>query len=183
MSTDLLESGHVPAGASVLSLATHRLSRLLRSQLATLLSRHGNLSLVDWRICVALSERGTSPQKGLADFAKMEQGQISRSLSLMQTRGLIRSERSDRDKRVWLYSLTDEGRSHFHKVLPVVADRCKSIDNTLSPSEREQFLDMAQRLARASLIPSRKTLQGKRKSASEASTEDCPKQQERSGDR
>lgn len=149
-SSDRLDLGHVPPGASILSMATHRLSRLMRSQLSALLAAEGDLSLVDWRICVALSQRPDVPQKALVDYAKMEQAHVSRSLSVMQNRGLILSRRSERDKRIWLYSLTEKGHYHFEKVLPAVAGRCQAIDEALSPEEMAQFLDMARRLADAS---------------------------------
>lgn len=152
MTPDLLDLNHVPPGASILSMATHRLSRLMRSQLSALLAAGGDLSLVDWRICVALSQREAMPQKALVDYAKMEQAHVSRSLSVMETRGLIHSRRSERDKRVWLYSLTEKGRYHFDRVLPAVTARCKCIDEALSPEEISQFLDMTRRLAGASLI-------------------------------
>lgn len=146
-SPDPLDLHHVPPGASVLSMATHRLSRLMRAQLSALLAAEGDLSLVDWRICVALSQREAVPQKALVDYAKMEQAHVSRSLSLMQARGLIHSRRSDRDKRIWLYSLTERGQFHFERVLPAVTARCNTIDETLTPAEIAQFLDMTRRLA------------------------------------
>jgi|GEM_PF-1240428 len=154
---DPLELDHVPPGASILSMATHRLSRLMRAQLSNLLASEGDLSLVDWRICVALSQREAVPQKALVDYAKMEQAHVSRSLSLMQARGLITSRRSDRDRRIWLYSLTQEGHDRFREVLPAVSARCRAIDDTLSPEEREQFLDMTRRLAVAARCGQKET--------------------------
>lgn len=164
-SSDLLDLDHVPPGASVLSMATHRLSRLLRSQLSTLLAAEGDLSLVDWRICVALSQGEAVPQKALVDYAKMEQAHVSRSLSLMETRGLVHSQRSERDKRIWLYSLTEKGRYHFDKLLPAVTARCNAIDEALSSGEMAQFLDMTRRLADAAHTgaPSENTRSGDEK--------------------
>lgn len=156
-SSDPLELDHVPPGASILSMATHRLSRLMRAQLSNLLATEGDLSLVDWRICVALSQRENVPQKMLVDYAKMEQAHVSRSLSLMQARGLIHSRRSDQDKRIWLYSLTEKGHTHFKAVLPAVSARCQAIDETLSPEEMAQFLDMTRRLAVATRSGQRET--------------------------
>lgn len=150
MNLGLLDLDNVPAGASLLSMATHRLSRQLRYQLGNLLARHGELSLVDWRICVGLSQQQTITQKELVNFTKMEQGQVSRSLAVLEKRELIRSSRCDLDKRARQFSMTDRGRVHFNRVLPAVAAYCEAIDQSLSPQEFEAFLEMAQRIARAS---------------------------------
>ncbi len=150
MSLGLLDLDNVPAGASLLSMTAHRLSRLLRYQIGDLLARHGELSLVDWRICVGLSQQQTITQKELVNFTKMQQGQVSRSLAVLEQRGLIRSSRCDRDKRARQFSMTDRGRVHFNRVLPAVAAYCEAIDQSLSPDEFEQFLEMAQRIAQAS---------------------------------
>lgn len=150
MRLGLLDLDDVPAGASLLSMTAHRLSRLLRYQLGDLLSRHGELSLVDWRICVGLSQQQSITQKELVNFTKMQQGQVSRSLALLEGRGLIRSSQCDQDKRARQFSMTDSGRVHFNRVLPAVAAYCDAIDRSLSPEEFEAFLAMAQRIAQAS---------------------------------
>lgn len=149
MATGLLDLDFVPPGASVVSMATHRLSRLLRGELGELLSRQGNVGLPGWRIYVGLASRGEITQKELVEFTKIEQGQISRSLAFMEDAGLISSRRCNDDRRSRRFALTARGRDEFERILPSVAAHCEAVDRALSESELDLFLSMAERIARA----------------------------------
>jgi DNA-binding MarR family transcriptional regulator len=146
---DPLDLKNIPPGTSKVALAVYRLSRLLRGQLADVLDRNSDFGLVAWRVCLGLSQHDALAQKDLVEFIAMEQGQVSRSLAVMEERGLIRSERSPQDGRVRLLSLTDAGRAQFNRIAPAVAAFYRSIDQTLSAMEQSQFLEMARRIADA----------------------------------
>ena len=148
MANGLLDLDFVPPGASVVSMATHRLSRLLRRELGELLSRQGNIGLPGWRIYVGLASLGDVTQKELVEFTKIEQGQISRSLAFMEDDGLISSRRCNDDRRSRRFALTAKGRNEFERILPSVAAYCDAVDCALSESELNLFLSMAERIAR-----------------------------------
>jgi DNA-binding MarR family transcriptional regulator len=148
---DPLDLDRIPAGTSPVPMAAYRLSRLLRTALGELLSRDGELGLVAWRICLALSHNNEISQKALVEFTDMEQGQVSRAMRLMEERGLIESMRSREDGRVRLFRLNDKGWDHFNRVLPAVTKFYRSVDRVLTPEEQAKYLDMSQRVARAAL--------------------------------
>lgn len=148
---DQLDLDRIPAGTSPVPMAAYRLSRLLRTALGELLSREGELGLVAWRICLALSQRDDISQKELIEFTDMEQGQVSRAMRLMEERGLIVSMRSREDRRVRLFRLDDKGWDHFNRVLPAVTKFYRSFDRILTPEEQALYLDMSRRIARAAV--------------------------------
>jgi len=149
MSSGFLDLEFVPPGASIISMATHRLSRLLRSELGELLNQQAGIGLPGWRIYVGLASCGEITQKELVDFTKIEQGQISRSLAFMEGDGLIASRRCDDDKRSRRFSLTAKGRGEFERLLPSVTVYCDAVDQALSEDELKLFLSMAERIATA----------------------------------
>ncbi|MEX3011194.1 MarR family winged helix-turn-helix transcriptional regulator [Hoeflea sp. TYP-13] len=151
MSLAQLDLNNIPDSASLVAVATHRLSRLLRSQLGKVLAECGDISIAEWRIFAGLHQHGAVTQKQLVDFTKIEQGQLSRSLAVMEERNLITSARSDEDRRARFFSMTDKGRDYFERILPSVMAHNQAIDAAFTPRELDQFLEMAGRILQASL--------------------------------
>jgi len=149
MSAGILDLDFVPPGASIVSMATHRLSRLLRSELGELLNQQSEIGLPGWRICIGLASRGEITQKELVDYTKIEQGQISRSLAYLEDAGLIASRRCDEDRRSRRFSLTAKGQDEIQRLLPSVTVYCDAVDQALTEEELKLFLSMAERIAAA----------------------------------
>jgi DNA-binding MarR family transcriptional regulator len=152
--TSVLRLDHIPDTASDLSVATQRLARLLRGQISMLLAANGELGLVEWRICLGISQSENPSQKDLVDFAGIEQAQVSRALMKLEQKGIIQSKQSDHDRRVRIFSLSETGQSYFERVEPVIATYHQQIDSVLSEAEKAQFLDMVERVAKAAQLAS-----------------------------
>ncbi|MCF4099284.1 MarR family winged helix-turn-helix transcriptional regulator [Maritalea mediterranea] len=150
----ILRLDHIPDTASELSVATQRLARLLRGQISMLLAAHGELGLVEWRICLCISQSENPSQKALVDFAGIEQAQVSRALMKLEQKGLIQSRQSDEDRRVRIFGLSDMGQAYFDRVQPVIAAYHQQMDAVLSEQEKAQFLDMVERVAKAAQLAS-----------------------------
>ena len=148
MTDGFLDLDFVPPGASIIAMATHRLSRLLRSELGELLNQQAGIGLPVWRIFIGLASRGGITQKELVEFTKIEQAQISRSLTYMENDGLISSRRCDDDRRSRRFSLTAKGRAEYEQQLPSVSVYCNAVDQALTAEELDQFLSMAERIAK-----------------------------------
>jgi len=147
----VLDLDVVPAGASSVAIAAQRLSRLLTGQLGALLAQQRNLSLVDWRICVGLADQPWISQTALVGFTKMQQAQVSRSLSMLEQRGMIKASRNKTDRRGWQFALSDQGRVYFEEILPVVAAYCRGLDQVLTDRELILFLMLSEKIANASV--------------------------------
>jgi DNA-binding MarR family transcriptional regulator len=141
----VLDLDVVPAGASSVAIAAQRLSRLLTGQLGALLAQQRNLSLVDWRICVGLADQPWISQTALVGFTKMQQAQVSRSLSMLEQRGMIKASRNKTDRRGWQFALSDQGRAYFEEILPVVAAYCRGLDQVLTDRELILFLMLSEK--------------------------------------
>lgn len=148
----VLRLDHIPSTASELSVATQRLARLLRGQISMLLAANGELGLVEWRICLCISQSENPSQKDLVDFAGIEQAQVSRALMKLEQKGIIQSRQSEEDRRVRIFGLSETGRAYFDRVQPVIAAYHQQIDAVLSEAEKAQFLDMAERVAKAAQL-------------------------------
>ena len=147
MNDGFLDLDVVPAGASSVAIAAQRLSRLLTGQLGALLAQQRNLSLVDWRICVGLADQPWISQTALVGFMKMQQAQVSRSLSMLEQRGMIKASRNKTDRRGWQFALSDQGRAYFEEILPVVAAYCRGVDQVLTDRE----LILSEKISNASV--------------------------------
>lgn len=147
----LLHLDDVPVGATALSMATHRLSRLLRSNLAELLMEHGQIGLPAWRIYTGLAEFGSATQKQLVQFTHIEQSLVSRALAQLEKQGDIISRRCDVDKRARRFEFTEKGRQQFEQLLPMAQALSQQINSALTEEEFELYLDMAERIGRAAV--------------------------------
>ena len=165
MTDGSLDLNTVPRISSVLAIATQRLSQLVRNELERLFAEHGDLNLIDWRICLKLFDSGPSSQKSIVEFSKMQQAQVSRSMRSLEDRGYIDSERGEEDRRSRIFSLTPAGAEQVKHYRPMVETFCRVIDNSFSDEEIEMYLAMSERIAAASLEASRKAGKKRRKAA------------------
>jgi DNA-binding MarR family transcriptional regulator len=147
-----MRPGQIPDGASLLAVTVFRLSRMLKSDVTRTVSKEPGVGLVSWRVFMGLSMAPEATQKELVTFSRIEQGQLSRVLKDMETRGLITSRPSDQDKRARVFALTQSGRKKHHDMLPRMIALADTIDTALSPEEQQTFLDMCARIAAAAEV-------------------------------
>jgi DNA-binding MarR family transcriptional regulator len=69
------------------------------------------LSLADYDVLVALSERGPQRMRELGEVLAWEQSRVSHQLRRMRGRGLVARHGSDDDRRGATVDLTDNGRA------------------------------------------------------------------------
>lgn len=143
-----LELETIPLGASKLAVTAARLSQLLRAEHEHALAQRGDLTLIEWHICLALSQGASVSQKALVDFTRAQQAQVSRALFHLHERGLIRSWPSDNDRRSKLYALAERGSAHLTRNMPALISLCDRIDAALTPAELAKFIELSERIAR-----------------------------------
>src|ERR1051325_1444957 len=88
---------------------------VMASRLQTAMNRQlqmdCELSLADYDVLVALSERGPQRMRDLGEALAWEQSRLSHQLSRMLGRGLIERHGSRDDRRGAIVELTDSGRA------------------------------------------------------------------------
>ena len=99
--------------------ATVHLSQLLMRQLDRDLNAHG-LNAHDYEILVELSEAPDTRLRmtELADATSQSRSRLSHQVSRMESRGLVRRDNCEGDKRGTLAVLTDEGMAAIRRVAP-----------------------------------------------------------------
>jgi MarR family 2-MHQ and catechol resistance regulon transcriptional repressor len=66
----------------------------------------------------------------------------------LESRGLVRREPADRDRRIRIATLTDEGREMIEKIFPEHAARLEEAMAGLSPEEQERAATLIRRLGK-----------------------------------
>jgi DNA-binding MarR family transcriptional regulator len=100
-----------------------RLSAAMNRQL----QRDCGLSLSDYDVLVALSERGPLRMYQLADRLAWEQSRLSHQLRRMRDRGLVVRHGSDDDRRGATVVLTEAGRTALEFAAPGHAELVRSL--------------------------------------------------------
>lgn len=93
---------------------TSRLQTAMHRQL----QQDCELSLSDYDILVALSERGPMRIHELGELIGWEQSRVSHQLRRMRGRGLLHREGDDDDRRGATVAITDAGRSALETAAP-----------------------------------------------------------------
>lgn len=101
------------------------------------------LSLADYGVLVALSERGPLRVYELADELGWEQSRLSHQLARMRTRGLLERQGSDQDRRGAVIDVTASGRRALAAAAPGHVELVRSVVfDGMSPAQLRAFDDL-----------------------------------------
>lgn len=114
------------------------LARLTQNLLASVLAESG-VSVAQWRVLLCLENRGPSHLNGIAEFTRLPQSSLSRSIAQMAERGLVRNSRNAIDRRIAYIDLTDIGREQ-HRLLTARMQKVCDEVFSMNPQEEAAFL-------------------------------------------
>jgi len=101
------------------------------------------LSLADYEVLVALSERGPLRVYELVDELGWEQSRLSHQLARMRTRGLLERQDSDQDRRGAVIDVTASGRRALAAAAPGHVELVRSVVfDGMSPAQLRAFDDL-----------------------------------------
>ena len=86
------------------------------------------------------------PASRICQVIGFNKGPISRTLAVMQKRGLVTIRTDPNDARTHSISLTAKGRSIHDKVIVVALEREKRLLSCLKADEREILIELLRRL-------------------------------------
>ncbi|MCT7658933.1 MarR family winged helix-turn-helix transcriptional regulator [Mycobacterium deserti] len=117
------------------------------------------LSLADYDVLVALSERGPMRIGELGEALAWEQSRLSHQLRRMRGRGLIDRHGRDDDRRSAIVEITDGGRQAIATAAPGHVELVRStVFDGLSPTQLAAFGSVVDTvLERLATSPSRRT--------------------------
>ena len=105
------------------------------------------LSLADYDVLVALSERGPQRMRELGEVLAWEQSRVSHQLRRMRGRGLVARHGSDDDRRGATVDLTDNGRAALRAAAPGHAELVRSVVfDGLSATQLKTFESVLDRI-------------------------------------
>jgi DNA-binding MarR family transcriptional regulator len=105
-----------------------------------------DLTHAQWLPLYKLAMKQCSTVAELSRCLELDPGAMTRSLDRLETKGLVRRERSTEDRRVVHLVLSDEGRKVARKVPPVMAEVLNNHLQGFSEEEWKQLLSLLTRM-------------------------------------
>jgi DNA-binding MarR family transcriptional regulator len=108
--------------------------------------RKFSVNVTEWRIMSLLAIEPGIPASRICQVIGFDKGPVSRTLSVMQRRGLVVIRNDARDGRTHSISLSAKGRATHDKVIVAALERERRLLSCLDKTEREVLIDLLRRL-------------------------------------
>ena len=104
------------------------------------------VNVTEWRIMSLLAIEPGIPASRICQVIGFDKGPVSRTLSLLQKRGLVTIRTAPDDGRTHSISLTAKGRATHDKVIVAALERERRLLSVLKKDEREVLIDLLRRV-------------------------------------
>ncbi|WP_407175853.1 MarR family winged helix-turn-helix transcriptional regulator [Bradyrhizobium sp. STM 3562] len=118
----------------------------LSNSATTFYQRNFGVNVTEWRIMSLLAIEPGIPASRICQVIGFDKGPVSRTLSVMQKRGLIAIRPDPRDGRTHSISLTARGRATHDKVIVAALERERRLLSCLDKDEQEMLIGLLRRL-------------------------------------
>jgi DNA-binding MarR family transcriptional regulator len=108
--------------------------------------REFGVGIIDWRIIALLAIEPCIPATRICRVIGLDKGPVSRSLALLEGKGLAVARADGSDGRRRLLSLTRTGRALHDRILPAALERERRLLSCLAPTEVDTLLGLLNRL-------------------------------------
>lgn len=129
-----------------ISLQVHLLNLRLAAQARAVISRHGDLTLPQWRIIRLI---GLDPSRGSTGHRKalgFDKSQFSKTIAALVEDNYISIQPHPTDKRQFVPALTDKGHAALRRLEPELDRRQAHLSAALTQKERELIGPILQKL-------------------------------------
>ena len=99
-----------------------------------------------WRVLANLNEYDGQNVNSLAERSYTDRTNLSRSVAIMESEGLVVRRRENKDQRNILVFLTERGHTKFTEVLPSVLQDIEFVLEGLSDNEIKIFMDLLRKI-------------------------------------
>lgn len=121
----------------------------LASSLATIMQRSTlrdlKVTRQEYRILVSIAHHGAGHLRAISRNASMDAAHASRTMKAMQLKGWLDRNPDPEDKRLAVFSMTDQGRAAFMQVYPAAAKLSDDFSKLFTEDEVHQLCDMLDR--------------------------------------
>src|ERR1700743_230469 len=118
----------------------------LSNSASAVYTRNFGINVTEWRIMTQLALEPGIPASRICQVIGFNKGPVSRTLAVMQKRGLVTIRTDPNDGRTHSISLTAKGRSLHDEVIVVALEREKRLVSCLKADEREMLIELLRRL-------------------------------------
>lgn len=118
----------------------------LSNSATALYQRNFGVNVTEWRIMSLLAIEPGIPASRICYVIGFDKGPVSRTLGLMQKRGLVIIRNDPEDGRTHSISLTAKGRATHDKVIVAALERERRLLSCLDKREQEVLIDLLRRL-------------------------------------
>ena len=119
-----------------LSFKISVLYRLMVRRSARFLNSSGDLSVAEWWTIGQLAMESPGTVSGIVELTQNDKAQVSRAVTVLIERGLVRKEDNPDDKRSSLLYLTDEGSALYDEIFPLRQKTQNMLLEQLNEEER-----------------------------------------------
>ena len=99
-----------------------------------------------WRVLANLNEYDGQNVNSLAERSYTDRTNLSRSVAIMESEGLVVRRRENKDQRNILVFLTERGHTKFTEALPSVLEDIEFVLEGLSDNEIKIFMDLLRKI-------------------------------------
>jgi DNA-binding MarR family transcriptional regulator len=129
------------------ALITFIANKLSRSATVLYQQRFG-VNVTEWRILVLLAIEPGIAASRICHVIGFDKGPVSRTLRIMQERGLVTIKADPRDGRTHSISLTPKGRATHDDIIGIALERERRLLGCLQHEEREMLIKLLVRVHR-----------------------------------
>jgi DNA-binding MarR family transcriptional regulator len=122
------------------------LSNLLRRAAGLRYRRLVDLQAGEWGVIAELGHQSPCTLNDLSGRIGVDKSQLSRTVSRLIARGLVRRKPNPRDNREVGLSLTPKGEECYGAIMRAGAAANRTLLADLSPREQEQFVELIERV-------------------------------------
>src|SRR3954469_7601384 len=127
------------------ALITFIANKLSRSATALYQKRFG-VNVTEWRILALLAIEPAISAARICQVIGYDKGPVSRTLTVMQARGLVRIGSDEHDGRTHAISLTAKGEATHDRVIALALERERRLLSCLDDDERELLIKLLGRI-------------------------------------
>ncbi|MBR6136287.1 MAG: MarR family transcriptional regulator [Clostridia bacterium] len=111
---------------------------------------HGILPQGYGRILAYISDNDGLTQSELADLLDIRPQSLTRALSDLEKRGMVRRERSETDRRIVSLYITDKGTEAHEQIEEIRSKRAESLFSCYTEEEKETLISLLKKFSEAS---------------------------------
>lgn len=112
---------------------------LRRARILDVVLKPARFTEHEWRILVVLSDNNGCTMSKMADWTVLDRSTMSRTLTVMERRGLVRRKLRESDRRVTEIYITKKGWDSYSATLPIVEAVSEKMLTGLSKHDVDQL--------------------------------------------